>query len=72
MVLLNPNEYEIITGAQLTVKAICSDGHEYVWKSSDNVDEKDGRSAAKINIALSSSIILTGQTFSSVKVVIFR
>ena len=61
------NQYNLFAGAQLSVKTKCTDGHELIWRSSANL-RNESKSAACINIALSSSIILTGQTFSSVQV----
>ena len=59
-------------GAQLTVKTICcsAESHSNIWRSSSNL-RNEGKSAARVNINLSSSIILTGKTFASMEVIKF-
>ena len=57
----------LIPGAQLSVRTVCTDGHEHTWRSSNNL-RNENKSAACINIELSASMIITGQLFQPIKV----
>ena len=58
------------SGAQLTVKSTCTEGHEYVWKSCANVRD-EGKGPARVNVDICSSILLSGLTFTAAEVCFF-
>ena len=49
------------------MKSSCIDGHEMTLRSSENVRD-DGRAPAKVNVDLSSSVLLSGMTYATAQV----